>query len=277
MNEKGMTSRICKALNIDLQNIKITIVSGDDFPNTLQILENENFNSSDKYLINLTGGTKIMSLGVFQHFFNYDSEFFYVPIATNKVENVRSGESIPLKYRMNLTEYLSLYGLHIEVNKPGNRVYDSKGERFEKFVLNCIKTSKKLSIEDMQIAQGVKIYRNYDEKVNDNEVDVMWIDENKLFVGECKVSLWKPKEIDSDKRPINNPPEYLDEIMYKLAAISKDFGLQVNSYIFIKHGLEAKFFNADRLKSIEKRLKILGIKEILDEYDLSNYNKIKSL
>ena len=60
-----MTSRICKALNIDLQNIKITIVSGDDFPNTLQILENENFNSSDKYLINLTGGTKIMSLGVF--------------------------------------------------------------------------------------------------------------------------------------------------------------------------------------------------------------------
>lgn len=277
MDENSMTSRFCNALGIDKQNVKVIMVSEDDFPDTQQKLGNEIFNPSDKYLINLTGGTKIMSIAVFQHFFKFDSQFFYVPIATNKIENVRSGESSLLKYRVNVPEYLSLYGLRIEVSNTGIKDNESKGERFEKFVLNRIKTGKKLSLVNMQIAQGVKIYRDHDEKLNDNEIDVMWIDENKLFVGECKVSLWKPKEIDNNKRPINNPPEYLDEIMYKLSAISKDFGLQVNPYIFIKNGLEPKIFNKDRLKSIEKRMKILGIKGILNEIELSSVNRINDL
>ena len=92
-----------------------------------------------------------------------------------------------------------------------------------------------------------------------------------------KISYLWVSVIDNNKRPINNPPEYLDEIMYKLSAISKDFGLQVNPYIFIKHGLEPKIFNKDRLKSIEKRMKILGIKGILNEIELSSVNRINDL
>jgi hypothetical protein len=56
--------------------------------------------------------------------------------------------------------------------------------------------------------------------------------------------------------------------MYKLSAISKDFGLRVNPYIFIKYGLPRRDFNEIRMKAVEKRMKILGIKGIFSEKDL---------
>jgi hypothetical protein len=51
--------------------------------------------------------------------------------------------------------------------------------------------------------------------------------------------------------------------MYKLAAISKDFGLRVNPYIFTKHRFTPKAFNEARMSAIHKRMKILGIKGLL--------------
>lgn len=268
MGEKGMTSRYCDALGIDKKEVKTIVVSEDDLPEAQLKLKNENFDDQDRYIVNLTGGTKMMSIAVFQHFYKYDAAYYYVPIATNKIENVRTGENFPLNYRVNITEYLSLYGLYIETSETRYQDEDNRGEEFEKQVYNRIKNDKRLSPEKMQVARGVKIFRDKNEKLNDNEIDVMWTENNELNVGECKVSLWKPKELDSNKRPINNPPEYLDEIMYKLAAISKDFGLRVNPYIFIKQGLSPNVFNDARLKAINKRIKILGIKGIFSEKEL---------
>jgi hypothetical protein len=265
MGEKGMTSRYCYALGIDKKDVRIVVLSEENLPDARQKLQNENFSRGDRYFVNLTGGTKIMSVAVFQHFFKYSAEFFYVPIGTNKIEDVRTGEDLPLNYQVNIAEYLSLYGLYIETSETEYRYDDNQGEEFEKYVFNQIKNDKQLSPERMQIARGVKIFRDKKEKLNDNEIDVMWTEDNQLYVAECKVSLFKPRELGGDRRPINNPPEYLEEIMYKLSAISKDFGLRVNPYIFIKLGLPSKYFNDDRKKAVEKRMKILGIKGILSE------------
>ncbi|HPM10832.1 MAG TPA: DUF1887 family CARF protein [Paludibacter sp.] len=268
MGEKGMTSRYCYALGIDKKDVRIVVLSEEDLPDARQKLQNENFSREDKYFVNLTGGTKIMSIAVFQHFFKYRADYFYVPIATHKIENVRTGEDLPLTYQVNIAEYLSLYGLYIETSETEYRCDDDQGEEFEKYVFNRIKKDKRLSPEKMQIARGVKIFRDRNEKLNDNEIDVMWTEDNQLYVGECKVSLFKPRELGGDRRPINNPPEYLEEIMYKLSAISKDFGLRVNPYIFIKLGLPSKYFNDDRRKAVVKRMKILGIKGIFSEKEL---------
>lgn len=274
MGEKSMTARYCDALGIEKKEVKIIVVSEDSLPDAQQKLLNENFSREDKYIVNLTGGTKIMSIAVFQHFYKFNADCYYVPIATNKIENVRTGENLPINYRVNIAEYLSLYGLYIETSDTHYTNDDNRGEEFEKYVFNRIKNAKRLSPEKMQIARGVKIFRGKEDKINDNEIDVMWTQDNQLYVGECKVSLLKPKELNSFNRPINNPPEYLDEIMYKLAAISKDFGMRVNPYVFIKRGLEPKFFNQQRIKAIEKRMKILGIKGILSDGELKQ-NTIK--
>lgn len=277
MLDNNIVTRMCGVLDIEKDSVKVVNVSEDDLPDIQNKLRNENFKKSDRYLINLTGGTKMMSIGVFQHFFKFDAEFFYIPIFTNKIENVRSGNSLSLKYRVNVTEYLSLYGFSISVSNLIDSHNLSKGEAFEKFVFDSIRKVKNLCPEKDQIAQGVKIFRNQHEKQNDNEIDVMWTENNQLYVGECKVSLWKPKELDIYNRPINDPPGYLDEIMYKISAISKDFGLRVNPYIFIKKGLNPYVFNEQRLKAVEKRMKILGIKGVLNERDLLNIKIVQNL
>jgi hypothetical protein len=154
-----------------------------------------------------------------------------------------------------------LYGLTF-TSENVNRIQDTKGAEFEAYITNRIKSEK--GIKNGHIFRGVKIFRE-NETANDNEIDVMWTAENQIFVGECKVSLSPPNGRDSRE----NPVEYLDEIMYKLSAISKDFGLRVNPYIFTRHKISSPVFNAERVKAIEKRMKILGIKGLLGKEEIS--------
>lgn len=68
--------------------------------------------SRDKhYVVNLTGGTKYMSLAVYHLFRNYDSEFFYIPFPRNVVLKPFQNEEEAINYRLKIDEYLSLYGL----------------------------------------------------------------------------------------------------------------------------------------------------------------------
>jgi hypothetical protein len=265
MGEQGMTARFCNALKINKKDVHLVVVSEKDLPEARGKLDECVFSRDDRYLVNLTGGTKIMSLAAFQHFFKYDSQFYYLPVGMDKFENVRTGEDFPLNYRVNVEEYLSLYGLKYEDSTANPVIKGDAGAAFEAQIYGRIKSEKDLP--KGAILRGVKVFRE-NEKVNDNELDVMWTADNQIFVGECKVSLWKPKELDSENRPINNPPEYLDEIMYKLAAVSKEFGLRVNPYIFIKRPLEKKIFNDARMKAIEKRMKILGIRGLVGSEEL---------
>jgi hypothetical protein len=225
-------------------------------------------------MVNLTCGTKIMSIGVFTHFITYkgNADFYYIPIEVNKIETVLTGQDLPLNYRVNVEEYLALYGLSFTNETVSKReVADNKSANFEVYICNRLRTE--LGIRDKYIFRGVKLYRQDSKQLNDNEIDVMWMAENQIFVGECKLSLMKAMYLDKDKKPVGNPVEYLDEIMYKLAAISKDFGLRVNSYIFTKHRFDTKTFNESRMNSIKKRMKILGIKGLLGAEELKN-NKL---
>jgi hypothetical protein len=268
MGKLSMTARLCKALGVDKKDVKIVVVSEDDLPNCRDKLQSENFSANNKYIVNLTGGTKIMSIATFQHFFKLTDEFYYVPIGTNKIETVKTGEDFPLNYRVNVKEYLSLYGLDFtnETTVKQN-VAGDKGAEFEVYICNRMKSE--LGIKNEHIYRGVKLFREGDRST-DNEIDVMWTADNQLFIAECKVSLiGNPKEIDSYNRPVFKPAEYLDEIMYKLAAISKDLGIRVNSYIFINRPLPKKV----NRKSAERRMKILGIKGLMDSNNLKN-NKL---
>ncbi len=69
--------------------------------------------SSDKhYVVNLTGGTKYMTLAVYHLFSKYDSEFFYIPFPRNVVLKPFLDDEEAIDYRLKIDEYLSLYGLN---------------------------------------------------------------------------------------------------------------------------------------------------------------------
>ena len=254
MMDRGTGFRLEQTLNLPEQSVLRIKVSEENLNAVLMKLESVQFSKEDRFIVNLTCGTKIMSLGCYAFFSKFDAEFYYIPIGKNTIENVLVSTVIPLRYRVNVKEYLSLYGLRIEETE--NRAND-KGFQFEREIFHRIKKEKQL--QKGYIYGGVKLFRGYSEKINDNEIDVIWTDANQLFVGECKWSLWNP---------VTTAADYLDQIMYKLAAISKDFGVQVNPYIFTKHKFTPKTFNEDRMQAIKKRLNILGIKGLITAKDL---------
>jgi len=265
MGNDGMTARLCNALKINKKDVRLVVVSEEDLPDARRKLNECGFSRDDRYLVNLTGGTKIMSLAAFQHFFKYEAQFYYLPVGVNKIEDVRTGADLPINYRVNVAEYLTLQGLSIEASETHYQSGDNKGEQFEKYIYNRIKSE--CGLKDDFIARGVKLFHDSKAQNIDNEIVVVWTSNNKLFVGECKVSLKKPVAMDGI-RPINSQPEYLDEIMYKLAAITKDLGKGVNPYIFIKQGLSPRSFNDARLASIKRRMKILGINGLIGAEEL---------
>ena len=68
--------------------------------------------SDDKfYIVNLTGGTKYMSLLVQRVFESFNSVFYYIPYPQNIILEPSKNDSIPLSYRLTIEEYLSNYNV----------------------------------------------------------------------------------------------------------------------------------------------------------------------
>jgi len=67
------------------------------------------------YLVNLTGGTKFMSLAAYKVFEGYNSQFFYMPWPKNHLLRPMkdNDETRPLKYRIKVEEYFKTHGLNI--------------------------------------------------------------------------------------------------------------------------------------------------------------------
>ena len=59
------------------------------------------------YMVNLTGGTKYMTLLVLSVFEKYKSQFFYIPFPQNTILEPFKNDSLSLTYRLRVDEYLS--------------------------------------------------------------------------------------------------------------------------------------------------------------------------
>lgn len=257
---------------------RIHLTSADNYFKIMEELSAEKFDDSDEYCVNQTGGTKVMSIAAFNYFSKRNARFVYVPIGANKYYEFDKAQEHDLNYRWSLKEYFSLYGItcksdnqtvktFAELNaifvQIQNRNYKLKnnmthaqdlptaeeraywsGQWFEEYIYLRIK--RDYHLPDNAIAKSVQIFR--DDTQNDNELDVVFVKDNALTVIECKVTMYG----------VGGARETTEEYLYKLAAISKDFGLKVNPYLFTLHKMEKISGNFD------KRIKILGIKGIYD-------------
>ena len=299
MEALGITLRLERALNLVEYSVRRITVSEENLNDLHEKLKEELCSKENQYIVNITGGTKIMSLGCHYFFSRFNSSFYYIPIGRNKINDVGSSADIPILYRMNLWEYLTLYGLtakhevalvyppehtkrlFLRFKQSGFNRYkipqlreaqnlpDEKDKRyyggiwFEEYCFQRMK--EELVLSDESIWQGIKLFRGNSGIVNDNEIDVMFVRDNQLYVCECKMSLSKPQE---------KAHNVLEQYMYKLAAISKDFGLIVKPYIMTIH---RGVFSDERGKSIKKRMDILGIKGFFDSRDFKEEMPWKEL
>ena len=286
---KAIATHLENALDDKEENIKKIIVESDQYQKGLQSLENTSLPTDVQYIVNLTGGTKIMSLIVYDFFRKLNSSFYYIPIGKNTYCNIEEENMHALQYRISLREYFALYGLNYECDnallkdaettfqffeKQKKRKFylsdeiknsqkaktakDKKyyaGEWFEEYTYLRIK--KELNLREQDIAMSLKIYRE-DSQNNDNEIDVAFMYENALYIIECKVSM---NGYGREKW------QTIEDYLYRLAAISKDFGLIVRPYIFTLHKMEK--LPDGSLKGLQKRMQILGIRNIIDGKQLS--------
>lgn len=266
-------------------------ISNENYALISEELKKENFDKDNEYCINQTGGTKAMSIALYKFFQNYQANFVYIPIGTNEYFDFDDEMSHLINYRLSLKEYLSLYGMTFtsdnmltydegysnnifstlkrhrfnlhsvpeiinaqQMQTPEEKRYWG-GTWFEEYTYNRIRNE--FVLPEDAIEMSVKIYRK-NSLVNDNEIDVAFVKDNVLNVIECKVSMFGYGE---------EPKDTVEKYLYKLAAISKDLGLRVNSYLFTLHRMQK--FSERTLANIKKRTSILGIRGIFDGIELS--------
>lgn len=72
---------------------------------------------NSEFVVNLTGGTKIMSIAAYEYFKDYKSTMIYIPIPKNEFiipfPKKSPGKAISLALRLNVVQYLTAYGLDL--------------------------------------------------------------------------------------------------------------------------------------------------------------------
>lgn len=248
-----------------------------------------------KFLVNITGGTKLMSNAVFNYFKNLNSRFFYVPFGHNAYQELLPEQAVQkkqFKYQISLHEYLSIYGISYAVKEtvipkavcehvfnlyqpsgfdkssfPYNylrregyeAINNSIGTWFESLMYHRIRES--LNLPEHQIGLNLELF---DAKENDsifqhdNEIDIAFVRNNRIHIIEAKSSIGKKRLNVSN----------LYHHFYKLAAVNKRFGLASRAFVISLTDIYTA--NQNRLENINKRCKILNLQAPLDRSDIVN-------
>lgn len=115
------------------------------------------------FTVNLTCGTKIMSIAVYECFKDYGSKMIYIPVGRNDFimtfPKKLSHEVIPLSLRLSVTDYLAAYGLRVTNTKklPENHADASQRKELSEWIIKNYSNIKGL-LERM--SEKLRKYRN---------------------------------------------------------------------------------------------------------------------
>ena len=119
MEQLGVVGHMLEATRIAPNHCRKILVKENDLQSIIEQLQQAKLNSEDQFLINLTGGTKIMSLSTFSFFNqgNWKASHYYLPISRNVIQQIfldEESQEIPISFEIGVIEYLKSYGLTIE-------------------------------------------------------------------------------------------------------------------------------------------------------------------
>jgi len=328
MEQKHKSDHLILASGIESSSFKKVVVQEDSITDIQEKLKQAlPIEDSTRYIINLTGGTKMMAIGVQQFFHNRKCEMFYIPIGKNIYRQIFPEVQhcdTPIQYRATIDEYLKSYGIDIQ-SKMETLVKEESytlqffktyshfhqndfemlgqlrefrerkrialdvieglegwlnhlrfplqqsdsltkheikyltGEWLEEYVFQLLKHH--LHVDESKIVCGISISRGSNVH---NEFDVMLTYDNKLYVIECKTSIYS----DKDQKNI------LDESLYKLSSLKTGFGLRIPCFLTtLSHRGEKK--NQIKQRHID-RSKLMDI-DVIDGNQLKDPKTFLSL
>lgn len=297
MEEKNITRNLTESLRLDSKKCRKILIDANDASLIQKQLEKEQLSETEVYLVNLTGGNKLMSQMVFQHFQAFKSNMYYAPIGSLSYQQLYP-EVIQIpknpEIAISLSEYLESYGFVIEsslvyyegiprpeilmkklleeghpsrvpvIARATKQEYKDLDKNYLMgtwFELYCYKVFKEaFGLDESQIACNVGIRRKDSTSPyeHDNEFDLMFIFQNDLYVMECKV--YPAENLKTDKVSIP---------MFKLASLTKNFGLKCKKYLAILGEITQDPQARTQLENLQVNL---GIEKILEIQDFKNYS-----
>ena len=127
---------LAKSLEIEEQNVKSIIVQRYQekflYEHICRTIKSK-LDTEKQYYLNLAGGNRYMTLSVQHVFEDFNTLFFYTQTRENQIVKTIFDNSIyddddevfPIKHRMTLKEYFSLYGLLSDVDEPRKKVKET--------------------------------------------------------------------------------------------------------------------------------------------------------
>lgn len=137
MEDKGKTDSNVQGSRIEkskTERIKVVEDSIGDINSKLREFAKKNLSDEDNLIINLTGGTKIMSIGVWNFFKERKSIIYYLPIGKNIYKQIfppSESREHKLKFRISLKDYLISYGIEIKSKDINNTL---KGKEYTEYL-----------------------------------------------------------------------------------------------------------------------------------------------
>ncbi len=139
---KSQLNQILKTLELSENEILAIPVHAVSIQNINDKLKTQGFSHSDKYIVNLTCGTKVMALASFQFFHSFpnarmlyfgseDKTYQFIHPAIEPFQSIR--------HQMDIREFLTAYGVEIiSGNKKPTRPAAYTNDLFQKFMDNNI-------------------------------------------------------------------------------------------------------------------------------------------
>lgn len=337
MEQKGVGQWIIKSMQLKAENTQSITVSDFDFEQIEQQLNTLQFNDDDQLIVNITGGTKIMTLAVYEYFRQLGAQIFYVvPNSKKYIKVFPKTRQKQYDFQTNLTveQYIKAYGFDIKNDTPNYGSKKQAQKLLEKnlpyFDPNCsnnpyvnvilelqrirkkveinaieglnllleefeftpqksgilseeeikyltggwleellyFQVIDELQIEPEYIKRGLFIHRSGVV----NELDIVFVHNNKLYILEPKVSVYYYQE--------GKKMTTLREIVYKSDSLQDEFGLYANWAIVTLSSMRdsAGNFNQlvnDHIKRAEQfGLKIIAFAEISEQKPLKQLLEI---
>jgi len=282
MKRKNKLISYVKSLNISLAKTKEILVDPFNISLIEEGLLNSDFNEEDEYIVNITGGTKPMSIACLS-FFSYfvNVTIYYVAIGDDFYRQIYPRVNNPhRKFEKSITlkEYftsyqLELLGMEHKPTKPisaatflMHKYLETEGNINK---LPEIKNAHKLkSGEDRAYFSGgwfeeyvywaIKKFFHLSEtqiafkvelqnEKSKNEYDVVFIYQDEINIVECKAYFGSA-----------NTHQKIEKDLYKLSALGDDFGLKVQAIYITTFNI--KEYNITKYRSLKNRAQSLQIK-----------------
>ncbi|MCP4702564.1 MAG: DUF1887 family protein [Gammaproteobacteria bacterium] len=223
--KEGWTDWIVNVCGLADKHQRIQVPADDPRLDTL-LKEKVKPSDDDQFIVNLTGGTKMMSISIYNFFVRRQTKIIYLPFGRNEYVQVLpeiEHRIIPIAYRLNLREYLASYNVRIINDKKINKLlFDPKKTdyttRFLNKYLQC-------SAAELQLLDALRSFRSKGVRFDPDELKEAQCSADELvsFLDRLEFPMQNREKLSKyEVRYLTG--EWLEEYAYSL--IKENLGLQ---------------------------------------------------